>query len=423
MTPVPAAWELRPLTDIADVRLGRQRSPKNHSGTQMRPYLRAANVDWSGLKLDDVNQMNFTDEEMQTYRLEPGDIVLGEASGSPGEVGKPALWAGQIDNCAFQNTLIRVRSRGPEPRYLLHYFRYLAQSGAFASESRGVGIHHIGRTKLASWPVPVPPIEEQRRIVDLLDDHLSRLDAAERNLESVLRRLGSLERVGLEAITRRNAEAHVPLSALVERIETGKSFGSASRQARDDEWGIVKVSAMTWGEFRSRENKVVTDTTRVDPRHEIKAGDVLVSRANTTEYVGAPVFVGETRGRLLLSDKSLRLVPRQDVYAPYLHCVLSAPDARAQISARATGTKDSMRNIAQTALMAISVPSAPLNVQHAVAAEVAALQDDIGRIRATTRIAKDRSDLLRRALLASAFTGRLVPGAPNAQESREPADV
>jgi type I restriction enzyme S subunit len=160
---------LVPLHEIAEVKLGRQRSPKDHDGDHMRPYVRAANVGWGGWKLDDVKSMNFTDTEMQTYRLEPGDILLGEASGSASEVGKPALWDGEIEDCAFQNTLIRVRPRDPEPRYLLHYFRHCAASGTFARQSRGVGIFHLGRKALAEWLIPLPPIEEQRRIAAVLD--------------------------------------------------------------------------------------------------------------------------------------------------------------------------------------------------------------------------------------------------------------
>lgn len=171
-------WKILPLTEVAEVRLGRQRSPKNHSGNAMRPYLRAANVSWSGLQLDDVKSMNFTDAEMDTYRLQSGDIVLSEASGSPGEVGKPALWNGEIDDCAFQNTLIRVRPMAHDPRFLLHYFRYVALTGGFLPSSRGVGINHLGRTRLASWPTPLPTVDEQQRIVEILEDHLSHLDAA-----------------------------------------------------------------------------------------------------------------------------------------------------------------------------------------------------------------------------------------------------
>jgi len=79
------------LDEIADVRLGRQRSPKNHTGSRMRPYLRAANVTWSGLELSDVKEMNFTEAESETYELRPGDVLVAEASGSASEVGKPAI--------------------------------------------------------------------------------------------------------------------------------------------------------------------------------------------------------------------------------------------------------------------------------------------------------------------------------------------
>lgn len=157
------------LAEIADVKLGRQRSPSHHDGDHMRPYVRAANVGWSGWRLDDVKRMNFTDAEMSTYRLQAGDLLLNEASGSASEVGKPALWAGEIKDCAFQNTLLRVRPRSADSRYLLHYFTHCAATGAFAQLSRGVGIFHLGRQALAELEIPLPPIEEQRRIAAVLD--------------------------------------------------------------------------------------------------------------------------------------------------------------------------------------------------------------------------------------------------------------
>lgn len=169
MTALPHDWPVARLDEIADVRLGRQRSPKNHDGDQMRQYVRAANVGWSGLILDDVKSMNFTDAEMEVYRLERGDLLLNEASGSSSEVGKPALWRGEIEECAFQNTLLRVRPRKVAPEFLLKYFQHQAATGKLAAAARGVGIHHLGREALAAWPVPVPPVEEQRRIVDVLD--------------------------------------------------------------------------------------------------------------------------------------------------------------------------------------------------------------------------------------------------------------
>ena len=191
---LPEGWELRPLSDLGEVRLGRQRSPKNHSGPQMRPYLRAANVSWAGLSLDDVAEMNFSDEEMETYLLEPGDILVNEASGSPSEVGKAAVFRGEIDGCAFQNTLIRVRANATGGEFLHQFLSFLAISGAYVRESRGVGIFHLGKMKLAAWPVTVPPLEEQDRIVEILEDQLTRLDAALAVADAVEERSAALRR-------------------------------------------------------------------------------------------------------------------------------------------------------------------------------------------------------------------------------------
>src|SRR5688572_16701481 len=104
MSKLPERWASVRLDEVADVRLGRQRSPKNHSGERMRPYVRAANLTWNGLDLADVKEMNFSASESETYELHPGDVLVAEASGSAHEVGKPAVWRGEIDGCCFQNT-------------------------------------------------------------------------------------------------------------------------------------------------------------------------------------------------------------------------------------------------------------------------------------------------------------------------------
>jgi type I restriction enzyme, S subunit len=173
------------LRAVADVKLGRQRSPKNHNGPSMRAYLRAANVGWSGLLLCDVKFMNFTTAEMETFRLEYGDLLLNEGSGSPAEVGKPAIWSDELEECAFQNTLLRVRPRSEvDSRYLLHYFSHQASTGEFARGSRGVGIHHLGQQSLASWPVPLPDRDEQRRVTEILDKCKHILKARRQVVES-----------------------------------------------------------------------------------------------------------------------------------------------------------------------------------------------------------------------------------------------
>src|ERR1043166_6056412 len=83
--PAPRGWIWTTVGAAGEVRLGRQRSPKNRSANFPTKYVRAANLKWTGLDLSDVLDMEFTPGELATYRLRDGDVLLAEASGSAGE--------------------------------------------------------------------------------------------------------------------------------------------------------------------------------------------------------------------------------------------------------------------------------------------------------------------------------------------------
>jgi type I restriction enzyme, S subunit len=182
---LPEGWITARVEDIAEVRLGRQRSPAKAFGPNMRPYLRAANVTWSGLDISDVKEMDFDPHEFPSYVLQEGDILLAEASGSPTEVGKPAVFNGEISDCCFQNTLIRVRPYEGLSPFLYRKFLYDAHSGAFARMSRGLGIHHLGAETISKWEVTLPPLGEQRRIVDKIEKLSSRTRQVKGTLDEI----------------------------------------------------------------------------------------------------------------------------------------------------------------------------------------------------------------------------------------------
>ena len=220
---LPEEWVWASLESISEVRLGRQRSPKRANGPYMHSYLRAANVTWDGLDLSDVKEMDFNPGELETYRLEPGDILLAEASGSADEVGKPAVWNGEIKDCCFQNTLIRVRAYQQIVSYLFYHLLSNARSGALGREARGVGIHHLGAERSSSWTVAFPPLAEQRRIVADVERRLSLIQQAEATTEANLKRAEKLR----QSILKRAFEGQLvpqdpddePASVLLERIK------------------------------------------------------------------------------------------------------------------------------------------------------------------------------------------------------------
>lgn len=173
--PIPASWSWKRVGEIGKVSLGRQRSPKDHEGPHMRPYVRAANVTWDGWDLSDVKQMNFAEPDFSRFRLEPGDILLNEGSGSAAEVGKPAIWHGEVESCCFQNTLLRVQPRECTVDYAYFYFLFSALAGKFVPETKGVNIHHIGKEGLSSFAIPVPPLPEQKQITERIQRMLDGL--------------------------------------------------------------------------------------------------------------------------------------------------------------------------------------------------------------------------------------------------------
>lgn len=189
---LPSGWAWSTIGDVAEVQLGRQRSPQHHTGSQMRPYLRAANVTWKGIRLEDVKEMNFDDSDFETYRLEPGDILLNEASGSPNEVGKPAIWRGEIEGCCFQNTLLRLRARAVDVDYLYWYCLSAALTGRFGEAGRGVNIRHLGKQGLMRFPIPVAPLAQQKRMVAAIEEHFAHLDAADDVLAAAQQKVSAL---------------------------------------------------------------------------------------------------------------------------------------------------------------------------------------------------------------------------------------
>jgi type I restriction enzyme S subunit len=180
---LPQGWVWATVGELGEVRLGRQRAPKHQGGNFPTKYLRAANITWNGLDLSDVLEMNFRPEEQRTYRLEPGDVLLSEASGSADEVGKPAVWRGEIANCCFQNTVIRFRPKHTSSEYAQLLFTHYARSGVFTEASKGIGIHHLSADRFSRLRFPLPPLTEQQRIVAKVEELFSDLDAGVAALE------------------------------------------------------------------------------------------------------------------------------------------------------------------------------------------------------------------------------------------------
>jgi type I restriction enzyme, S subunit len=140
-------------------------------------------------------------------------------------------------------------------------------------------------------------------------------------------------------------------------IEAGISPQCPNRPSSPLEWGVLKLSSISWGEFQPDENKVLPAGFEPDPRLEVRIGDVLISRGNVPALVGRTAYVWQTRPRLILSDITLRLVPNKSLVEPrFLNLVLGSDSCRRQIVRWATGSSLSMVTISRKTLRKVIVP-------------------------------------------------------------------
>lgn len=127
---------------------------KNASVGEQFPYLKGRNLQWGEIEVDSLETMNFSASERVQYELLPGDLLVSEY----GEVGRCAIWEGDVENCYFQNHIYRIRSRGDIPvEYLRYFFEYATSMPGFSRFVTQTSVKQISQSNLRSIPIPYHP--------------------------------------------------------------------------------------------------------------------------------------------------------------------------------------------------------------------------------------------------------------------------
>ncbi|MDA7888963.1 restriction endonuclease subunit S [Pirellulales bacterium] len=191
-------------------------------------------------------------------------------------------------------------------------------------------------------------------------------------------------------------------------IDSGWSPKCETRPRESDEWGVLKISAVTWGRFDPGENKALPKG--VEPREhcEVKAGDFLMSRANTAELVAKSVVVKTTPKRLLMNDKLLRVSFPDEIFPTYINLVNNSKTSRFYYESVASGTSVSMRNVSRGNVCNLPITLPPLVEQQRIVAkvdELMALCNDL-----ETKLAQQQGDAgrLTEAMVAAVLDGVAV---------------
>lgn len=143
----------------------------------MRPYLRVANVFEDRIDTSDLMEMHWPEGTFERFQLHPGDVLLNEGQ-SPEWLGRPAIYRGQPADVAFTNSLLRFKaSDAVLPEFALLVFRRHMHAGRFSRESRiTTNIAHLSASRLKAVEFPIPPLDEQERLVATAGDRLTAVD-------------------------------------------------------------------------------------------------------------------------------------------------------------------------------------------------------------------------------------------------------
>lgn len=274
----------------------------------------------------------------------------------------PAL-DGAIASTGF--CVLRPKVSELDGRYLYHWVRTQQFVNVMLSRATGATYPAISDRIVMASTLPFPPLPEQRRIAAILDkaDAIRRKRQQAIQLTDDLLRSAFLDMFG-DPVENPKGWPRETFAKALGAVEAGWSANGDDRPVQDGEWAVLKISAVTSGHFDASQHKVVAELPRDKRLLVPKRGDLLFSRANTCELVGATALVEADEDRLFLPDKLWRLIPDRSVALPeYLRFVLGHRGYRASLAAHATGTSGSMVNVSQAKLLRMAFPLPPIDLQ------------------------------------------------------------
>ena len=388
------------LSDIVDIQIGKtpSRNQKKYWG-----------VGFPWVSISDLNgneEINYTKEQITLeainetgIKIVPRGTIIFSFKLS---IGKVAITGQDIyTNEAIAAFKIK-NSNIIDQRFLYYVLREFDFKGTGDKAVMGLTLN---QKKLKELNIPLPPLSTQKKIAAILD----KADALRQNDKKILEKYDQLagsvflEMFG-DPVRNEKGWRIVLFGDIIEDIVGGKSFGGDYRSMKVGEMAVLKISSVTSGEFDSTQYKVVNEISSKINLIKPREGDLLFSRANTRELVGATCIVDKNYDQLFLPDKLWRLDLNQRLALNYyIKFLLSDTKFRGTLTKKATGTSGSMLNISKAKLRALPIPLPRLDLQTQFQASIKKIEEQ----KEYTRISLQKSEELFQSLLQRAFSGEL----------------
>jgi len=379
--------------------------------------LRTTDVTRGPIDWDHVPFCRDEPSELAKFQLHPGDVVVSRA----GSVGVSALVDEVPCKAVFASYLIRLRCiESILPKYLKYFLQSPSYWLQVEAMSAGITLKNINASKLKELTVPLCSITEQERIVEILEEQLSRLDAAVKSVQTVREKAAQFRRSLLHAaFSGELLESHsrgtngptgVTWKALSQLGDEGVFVDGDWVESKDqDPNGDIRLTQLAdvgEGQFRDRSNRYLrkdqAERLGVTYLHE---GDLLIARM--PDPLGRCCQVPKLDSpAVTVVDVAILRVNQSDVNPRYLMWILNSPSIRQEMIERSSGT--TRTRISRRNLGGIQVPLPPASEQQET---VEVLEEQLTRLEATLAVADEverKANAFRRSLLHAAFTGELT---------------
>ena len=333
--------------------------------------------------------------------VKPGDFLLTNSM----SFGRPYIL--KTSGCIHDGWLVlSSKADNVDQDYFFHLLGSDAIYSKFSRLAAGATVKNLNIELVAGIEVEFPPIAKQRRIAAILDQAetlRTQRRAALAQLDELAQSI-FLDMFG-DPVTNDRYWPELCVGDFVAGFESGKSLVADDEDDSSSVFRVLKVSAVTSLEYRPEQSKAVPLDYSPPKSHIVRVGDLLFSRANTTELIGATAFVDSTPYNLLLPDKLWRFKWHEPPRAEplYVRHLFQQPKFRREIGQRASGTSGSMKNISHEKVLSIRAGHPPLSLQETFTARIRAIES----LKATHRAALAELDALFASLQHRAFAGSL----------------
>ena len=367
-------WTWRPLGELFEIGAGKTMSAAARNGAEKTPFLRTSNVLWDDIDLASVDEMSIPEHELPAKLLWPGDLLVCEG----GEIGRAAIWGGEVEPMSFQNHVHRLRPIVEEvdPRFYVYFLQCgFTQLGIYEGAGNKTTIPNLSRSRLAGLDVPQPPLAEQQAVSCVLSRVRDAIKVQDRSVAASQ----ALKRASMEALFTRGLRGEaqretevgpVPESWGVEAIDdvaVTTQYGLSVRGRTSGTYPILRMNCQEDGKVHYRNLQFVDLDSEIYDTFRLRPGDLLFNRTNSIDLVGRMAIIEDDRPAVFASYL-VRLVVDVDRCIPeFLNYFMNWPRTQGEIkklASRAVG----QANINASKLRTVLFPLPAIDEQHNIAA-------------------------------------------------------